>query len=147
MLIRLQSDVDPKSLRTNLRYTNITKVPPIVKAAATQLTADVSDQALRQGWSPDPDARLAVDISFMMNDRRADVDSASKRVIDCIAAGLGTNDSRFDTITLRRGPIGTPGVGAVVWTLDKHTPAPVAEPTLDGEWSLAVGEYYVKEGG
>lgn len=144
MRVRGRSDVDPKRIRINIRYTKISKVPPDVMAAQKQLVADL-EPFMPEGKKFPDDVRLGITIAYTMNDRKADLDGPSKRTIDQVAAAWGFNDSRIDHIRIIRNPVGTPGIEVEVYTIeDRHLPDHVPAP--DEEWEIGVGEIYVTEG-
>lgn len=142
MIIVIESDVDPKSLRINHRYLNISRTPPEIAKAFKQLVADVQAVRDRIGATINKESRVEVHITYTMNDLRADVDGPSKRTLDAVAAGLGYNDGHNDVVVLRRGPVGNPGIHAIVKTLTHHDPVPL-EPVGEGEeWEIGSGDLF-----
>lgn len=138
MRVVVSSAVNPKEGRVNIRYRDITKLPPLIAKFINQLTTDAANAAKEQGWEPGTKSRLSVELVITMDDRRADLDGPLKRTLDALAAGLRFNDSRVDYLSLRRR-VGTPGIVAVVTTVGEAEPEePVEAPS--GDWYLVPGE-------
>lgn len=140
MKMSWKSEVDPKSIRINIRYRDISRTPEPVKRACTQIAAEAEAAKKANGFNFSPDANFGVDLIYVFNDKKADVDGPGKRALDSIAAGLGFNDNRVLDFRQRKTWDDTvsPHILIEVWTLDHHDPVEV-EP-LEDAWRIRVGE-------
>ena len=133
-------EVDPKSLRVNIRYLSNSTVPKIVRDAMNSVKEQVAIHAAEQGWKFIPKARYGASFIFCMEDRRADLDGPSKRTIDAVVDGLMINDGHIDELHFFRS-VGEPSICYQVWTLDIHDTEDV-----DAEWYLVAGDNHAHKG-
>ncbi len=118
MAIYVESKVDPRDLRANIRHRGSQALPKKVRDAMTNLQDDVYEAAIRQsGYVPAPKNILAVDIYFP--DMRCDLDGPIKHMVDAIQHGLrkaghAFNDRSIWEIHIRRN-VGTPGIVIVLY--------------------------------
>lgn len=138
MRVSWKSEVDPKEVRINIRYRDISRTPEPVKRACKQIASEAEAAKVAAGFYFDPQARFGVSVTYIMNDDRADVDGPGKRTLDSIAVGLGFNDNRVLDFRQKKTVGDIPHMMIEVWTLDHHE-AVTPEP-LGDVWRIRVGE-------
>lgn len=133
-----------KNLRTNIRYTNITKMPPEVREAMRIVAKDAEKARDEAEFWPHPNARFTVDFLVTMPDKRVDLDGPLKRGLDAICRGAGLMDSRIDEIHLYRTEVGPSKLEVTFYTkAPYHDPVPAPPPDDDGDdWVIMPGESF-----